>query len=162
MRAHLTAVLAAAVTALVLTVAGCQITVEDDKAPKDPVPSAPRPEGPKNPIPNNPVPKVPTPKPTSPRPWVPKGPATLIGCGTHASGYQCSFHGYNFKPGEKVRLTLGFGNVGGHVFTADEDGEFSTNPASNTHSGTYTYVALGQQSNRQASTTVRITPGLWG
>ncbi|WP_328929735.1 hypothetical protein OG429_37605 [Streptomyces sp. NBC_00190] len=56
----------------------------------------------------------------------------------------------------------GSGNVGGNVFTADEDGEFSTNLVSNTHSGTYTYVALGQQSNRQASTTVRITPGLWG
>ncbi|MFF8847564.1 hypothetical protein ACF08N_33450 [Streptomyces sp. NPDC015127] len=161
--------LAAVVTAAVLAVVGCDDPFADDPAPKESAPSAHRSEGSRNPAPNAPPPKtpepnspIPDPPPPSPEPWVPKGPATLTGCGTHASGYQCSFHGYNFKPGEKVRLTRGVQSVGGNVFIADENGEFSTNLISSTPSGTYTYVAHGQESNRQAGTEVRITPGLWG
>ncbi|MFG2296986.1 hypothetical protein [Streptomyces sp. NPDC048603] len=161
LNAVVTAAVTAAVTVAVLSVAGCRITVEDDPATGNPGPGT---GGQKSPSPKNPSPKgTVTPKPVKPpKPWVPKGPATLVGCGTHASGYQCTFHGYHFKPGEKVRFTRGFEGAGEHVFTADEDGEISTNLTSNTRSGTYTYVARGLQSDRHATTTVRITPGLWG
>lgn len=163
------ATIAAGVAAAVLTVAGCRMTVDDSTAPSNPGPGANGPQnpgpqnpGPQNPGPKNPVPSPPIKTPTVPPIWVPKGPARLTGCGSHASGHACAFHGSNFKPGEKVRLTRGFEDTGGNVFTADKNGEFSTDLVSNTHSGTYTYVAHGLSSHRQATTTVRITPGLWG
>ncbi|MCB5182916.1 hypothetical protein [Streptomyces antimicrobicus] len=169
MRARLTAVVAAAATTAVLAVAGCRITVEEHpSSPTHPTthPTTrplPLTTGPASPYPKGPDPERPVTSPP-PTPWVPKGPATLVGCGSHASGHACTFRGYGFKPGERVRLTRGTSaaDVGGHVFTADKNGGFRTDLVSNTPSGLHPYAARGLTSGREARTQVRITPGLWG
>ncbi|QES50277.1 hypothetical protein DEJ50_23070 [Streptomyces venezuelae] len=163
--------IAAMALAVALVLAGCEEPSPDPKPGRsstsdggakptgkpDPKPSR------KSTPPTSPGPEdSPSPEKPSPTPWVPKGPARLAGCGTHASGYQCSFRGSNFEPGEKIRLNRDGGNTGGNVLTADENGEFAIDLVSSTPSGTYTYVAHGQRSNRRATAEVRIIPGLWG
>ncbi|MEV7613722.1 hypothetical protein [Streptomyces sp. NPDC089799] len=162
----------AVVLAAAVALTGCEDLSGDPKpgpsaSSKGTVKPGPKP-GPKTTPPKSPKTSkspgpVTSPPPDDPSPggWGQKGPATLTGCGTFKSGFQCTFQGADFKPGERIHLRRE-GQTTEHVFTADSRGGFVISPVHNPKPGSYTYTASGEESGLRATTQVEVTAGTFG